>query len=230
MPNRVAAPLRQQVMELVTEAINDGTYRAGTRLVEHELCARYQVSRTVVREALRYLEAQGLVTIVPDRGPVVATLTTEEAAWLYEVRAALEGLAGRCFAVRATQPEKAALSAAVEQFEKSLPSMDFAELQVIKDQFYGALFEGAHNPVIASMLRTLHGRIQRLRSLSLSAPGRGKDTLSEIRAIMEAAISGNAALASELATKHVQMASTIALERLAATEETSNVDTDHAMF
>jgi DNA-binding GntR family transcriptional regulator len=96
-------------MSELRAAISAGQYLPGERLVERVLCERYGVSRTVVREALRHLEAEGLVTIVPNRGPVVTVLSYEDAAALFEVRAALEALASEAFADRATSEERDAL-------------------------------------------------------------------------------------------------------------------------
>lgn len=112
---RVAAPLRQQVVGELRESILAARFEPGTRLVEKVLCERYEVSRTVVREALRQLEAEGLVRIVANRGPVVATLSPQEAASLYEVRGALEALAGSLFAQRATDEQCAALQQALQR-------------------------------------------------------------------------------------------------------------------
>lgn len=215
MPARVAAPLRQQIVALISEAISAGTYQAGERLIERDLCARFEVSRTVIREALRHLEALGLVDMVPNRGPVVATVTVEEAAWLYEVRASLEALAGQCCAERATDEDKARLAATVDEVAKYLGTDDMARLLVAKDQFYEALLAGAHNPVIGSLLLTLHARIRLLRSLSLSAPGRAEYTLSELRGIVEAINEGQAQRAFDLCDRHVKNAAGVALTRLA---------------
>jgi len=191
---RVAAPLRQQVVLLISEAVAAGEYKPGERLVERDLCERYEVSRTVIREALRHLEAQGLIDMVANRGPVVATVTAEEAVWLYEVRASLEGLAARCFAERATAADRKRITTAVNNVAARMDASDIVALLAAKDQFYDALFEGAHNPIIGSLLRTLHARIRMLRSLSLGAPGRGNDTLAELRAIVEAMTSGDGEL------------------------------------
>lgn len=214
-PARVAAPLRQQVVALISEAIAVGEYPPGDRLIERDLCDRYEVSRTVIREALRHLEAQGLIVIVPNRGPVVATVTAEEAGGLYEVRAALEGLAAQCFAERATLAEKRRIASAVEDLEQYTHARDMLALLGAKDGFYDILFEGAHNPIIVSLLRTLHARIRVLRSLSLSAPGRGEHTMNELRAVIAAINEGDGGRASELAILHVQNAATVALRRLA---------------
>ena len=212
---RVAAPLRQQVVVLISGAIAAGEYKPGERLVERDLCDRYEVSRTVIREALRHLEAQGLIHMVPNRGPVVAVVTAEEAVWLYEVRASLEALAARCFAERATAADRKRISAAVNTVAVNIGSSDMVALLAAKDQFYDALFEGAHNPIISSLLRTLHARIRMLRSLSLGAPGRGDNTVTELRAIVDAMNARDSETAARLAKWHVDNAGAVVLRRLA---------------
>lgn len=225
-PERVAAPLRQQVVVLISEAIAAGDYRPGERLIERDLCDRFEVSRTVIREALRHLEAQGLISIVPNRGPEVATVSAAEAADLYEVRAALEELAAECFVKRATLVEKRRLTAAVDHLERQTKTGDMRAVLRAKDKFYDLLFEGAHNAIITSMLRTLHARIRVLRSLSLSAPGRGQQTTSELRALASAISDGDGALAARLAVEHVRSAADVALRQLAGrTADTAGKDT-----
>src|SRR5271167_1412107 len=92
-----AAPLRKQVLDELRQSIISGRLSPGERLVERELISMMGVSRTVIREALRQLESEGLVAIIPNKGPIVRTLTWEEAQDLYAIRAVLEGLAARLF-------------------------------------------------------------------------------------------------------------------------------------
>src|ERR1700719_4244153 len=87
--------VRAMVAQKLREAIMSGTLKPGQRLVERELCEMTGVSRPSIREALRLLEADGLVSTVPHRGPVVSTISLEEARQLYAARAVLEGFAGR---------------------------------------------------------------------------------------------------------------------------------------
>src|SRR5580700_12350536 len=102
---RSAAPLRRQVLDELRQSIIAGRLRPGARLVERELIAMMGVSRTVIREALRQLESEGLVAIVPNKGPIVRTLTVEEARDIYAIRAVLEGLAARLFTEQADQTQ-----------------------------------------------------------------------------------------------------------------------------
>ena len=97
---RPAKTLRELALEKVRDAIVDGYFKPGERLVERDLCAQLGVSRTIVREVLRHLESEGLVASLPNKGPIVARLDLEEAKQIYEIRGALEGMAARLCAER----------------------------------------------------------------------------------------------------------------------------------
>src|SRR5215813_3992360 len=112
----LAAPLRREIENRLRAAIVGGRFKPGERLIERELCEMLGVSRPSLREALRQLEAEELVTILPNRGPIVAALTVVEAEQLYDVRAMLEGLAARRFAETASDADIAALRQALDAF------------------------------------------------------------------------------------------------------------------
>ena len=97
----IATPLRKQAEESLRKAILSGRYDAGERLKERQLMESLGVSRTLLREALRQIEAEGLVTLVPNRGPVVSVLSYEDAEEIYEVRGILESQACIGFVLRA---------------------------------------------------------------------------------------------------------------------------------
>src|SRR5215469_13320378 len=99
------AALRDQVVGNLRNAIINGQLAPGARLIERQMCELLGVSRTLVREALRQLEAEGWIRILPNRGPVVISMTPEEVRELYEVRSALEGIAAYRAAERLT-PEQ----------------------------------------------------------------------------------------------------------------------------
>ena len=115
---RVAAPLRSQALVVLRQAILDFHYEPGRRLVERELMADLAVSRTTIREVLRELEAEGLVTSVPQRGMIVVSPSLQEAREVYEVRHALEELAMRAFIERASDAQVAGLRVALDAFER----------------------------------------------------------------------------------------------------------------
>jgi len=212
---RVAAPLRQEMTNRLRDAILAFDYAPAGRLVERELCDRFGVSRTVVREALRQLESEGLVTMVPNRGPVVAVLTPGEAAAIFEVRAALEALAAELFARRADEPTRHRLTEAVATIATAFQSDDQRAWLRAKDDYYDVLFAGAGNDFIRSTVQGLHARVQTLRRLSLNARGRQPETLREVTAIAEAAVRGDADAARDAARLHVERAAVAALGQLA---------------
>src|SRR5690606_24166767 len=108
--------------------------------------------RTVIREVLRQLESEGLVTMVPHRGPVITELTASDAEALYEVRCALEGLAGALFAERATPEQRQRMGAVVDRFSRTYREADLRQRLAMKDEFYDILIAGAGNPIVESTL------------------------------------------------------------------------------
>jgi DNA-binding GntR family transcriptional regulator len=211
---RAAAPLRMQVVQLLRDAILVGDFKPGERLIEAPLCERFGVSRTVVREAIRQLESEGLVTLVANRGPVVTTLSHADAIALYEVRAVLEGLAGARFAQRATEEQKRRLDGALGKVADAFERGDERLQLRAKDRFYDVLLEGAGNPIIKSTLRGIHARVQLLRGLSMQAPGRAAESLGELRAIVEAVMQGDSDRARAACEYHVNRAASAALSML----------------
>ena len=147
---RVAAPLREQVLEVLRQAILDFRLKPGQRLIERELIEQTGVSRTTIREVLRQLAAEGLVTTIPQKGAIVVVPSAQEAADLYEVRAALEALAGRLFVRRATDEQVTALRGSLRDIERLAKKRepDIQALLQAKDGFYEVLLQGAGNAAI----------------------------------------------------------------------------------
>jgi GntR family transcriptional regulator, trigonelline degradation regulator len=196
-----AAPLRQRVLDELRQSIITGNLNPGERLVERELIAMMGVSRTVIREALRQLESEGLVAIIPNKGPVVRTLTVEEAHDLYAIRAVLEGLAARLFVEQADDKQIARLEKALSIVERAYTSGQADKMLEAKNSFYEVLFEGAKSTTLSSMLAMLHGRIWRWRALGLTHPNRSlqrdKESMNNLRALLVVIRSHDAALAEK---------------------------------
>jgi DNA-binding GntR family transcriptional regulator len=212
---RSIVSLKKQVVESLRTAIFDRRFAPGDRLVERELCEMLDVSRTLLREALSQLEAEGVVQIIPHRGPIVAVYTAEDAKSIYEVRAALEEMAGRCFVERATQSECKALETAFAEMKRSCTSKLGADHLTVKAKFYAALTTGAHNPVLVEMLRLIHGRVSMLRATTLAQPGRLAASLAELGNIVKAIKARDAEAAARACRLHVENAGVIAITVLA---------------
>jgi DNA-binding GntR family transcriptional regulator len=211
---RRTTTLRQQVLEALRNAILDFQFKPGDRLVERELCEMTGVSRTSVREALRHLESEGLVENVPNKGPTVATLTVEDARQIYEVRSALEALAGSLFAARASETQLEALVAATRRLEEAFASGDRRRIRAQTSRYYDVLLEGCGNRFVSDMIRGLQARVTFLRSTSMSHPGRAPASLTEMQRITKAIAKRDPKAAHEACRQHVEAARDAALAML----------------
>jgi DNA-binding GntR family transcriptional regulator len=212
---RVAAPLREQAAEALRSAIVSLELPPGYRLRERELIDRLEVSRTTVREALRELESEGLVTVIPQRGAVVATLSAREAADLYEARVAIEALVVRRFVERAPDPAIAELRAAVEEFTTlSERGGEIRDMLAAKDRFYGVLVRGAGSPPLQQLLASLQARVRQLRATSLSQDERPKESATELHDLLDAITARDVEAAERLSGAHVRAAASAGLGAL----------------
>ena len=207
---RQAAPLRQQVLETLRRAIVSGQLAPGQRLTERALIEMMGVSRTVIREALRQIEAEGLVEIIPNKGPVVRELGIEEARDLYRIRAVLEGLAARLFAENASADQVRDLQSALDQVVHAYQGDNGEEALEAKTRFYDLLYQGSSSEILTSMLGTVGARIWRWRALGLTHPKRAAQRLSEsikdLKQLMAAIKAKDGAAAEQLAREEVSKA------------------------
>lgn len=206
-----AAPLRRQAEDALREEIVSGKFVPGERLKERELVELLGISRTSLREALRQIEAEGLVTLAPNRGPVVSRLSYEQAEEIYEVRNTLEAQACLGFAERAS-------SAQIEQLRECFAALrDFSLAGDVEGtvrlsaDFYRIILEGCGNGLLRSMVKQIHNRIVLLRRTSLSEAGRLPETLAELTQIYQALMSRDGHAASAASQHHVRQAARVAL-------------------
>lgn len=215
-----AAPVRQQTVVKLRQAIIDGRFLPNERLYEKSLCELVGVSRTSIREALRQLETEGLVRIIPNRGPIVAELTPKEARDIYQVREELEGLATSLFALNHDTKMLNALAEKLHEFQSILDKYDGdtvyegKSLVKVSNDFYDVLLKGCGNELVFKLLDLIHTRLTILRATSLSEPGRAHKCLEELKDITSAIKRRDAVAAREVSTKHIRNASEIALRLL----------------
>lgn len=212
--------VQQQAAEKLRAAILAGVFKPGDRLVEADLCAQLGVSRPSVREALRSLEAEGLVNIVPNRGPQIPVLTWQQAEEIYQVRALLEGEAAALCARRGTREHVDGMRAALAAFEKAVREGDGARRLSATAEFYRIMQQGAGHSLIDNLLQRLMARINFLRAQSMSRAGRAKFSLREMRAIYHAVAKGDAKAARKAAETHVRKAAEAARETFDAAGHT----------
>ena len=207
-----AAPLRRKILTALRRAIETGELKPGDRLVEKDLCQELNVSRTSLREALRELQAEKLVVAVP-RGLIVAEISDEDAANIYQVRAALEGLVAAQFAETANALDVEKLKTALDRLEDAYRLKDFEKILDAKKGFYDAICLGARNAVVRDLLDHLGNRINQLRSTSREDDKRWMASLAELKKLAGALLARNPKAARAAAIKHVDAAARTVLRK-----------------
>ena len=209
---RHAAPLRQQVVRLLREDILEGVLPPGKRMLENSLCESYGVSRTVIREALRQLESENLITMLPGHGPIVTVLTEHDIEALYQVRSVLEGLAGELFAIRASQEQATALRNQLAVMEKAYLHGTVQTREQSKETFYEMLLEGAANEVLSEQLHGVHTRIGLFRRFAFVDEKRVETSMRELRRIVQvAAVERDPRKARTACEHHIRQAGELAV-------------------
>jgi len=199
-------PARELVFRKLREAILAGRFEPGQRLRERELVNRLGVSRTPIREALRKLELEGLVTTIPYKGPVITAPTLESARQLYETRAALEGQATALFTLRANDGGMERLRASIKDAGRALARRNPAGVLAANNAFHDEIASGCGNALLQSLIANLRDRIVLLRVESLSFPGRRSRSIAEHRTIVRMIERGNASGARALVEQHIMHA------------------------
>ena len=199
--------LSGRLLSSMRDAILDGVLEPGQHLSERALCDMFGVSRSLVREAIKALAAEDLITHVPHKGPMVTRLDRKSAQDLYRVRGAVEGLACAEFTANATPEEFYELEAITARMaELVAEGAPEQALVAAKNDFYRCLFAGAQNQPLEKILNQLNNRVVLLRRRSLSQEGRLPRMLSEIQDIVAAIMRRDAKAARRLAEVHVASA------------------------
>lgn len=214
------ATLRDMVQERMREAIIEGTFEPGDRLVERPLCDQLGVSRTVIRETIRYLEAEGLVDILPGRGPIVAVMSWDDARQIYDIRRMLETAAAETCALNITTARARDLKQALDHLRRGFANKTPGALFRATADFYSEIFAGAGHYIAWDIVQRLNGRISRLRMMTLSSSQRDQPGIVHMEHICDAIVSGNPAAARAAVERHLNDTTAIA-ERLFASTTNS---------
>jgi DNA-binding GntR family transcriptional regulator len=192
-------PLREDIRDTLRTRIFEGHYLPGTRLIERDLAAEFGVSRLPVREALRMLRQEGLIEDRLPKGTVVASLSDEDVRALFEVRHALEVLASRLAAERATESDLARLGDLLDRAEEALRRGALLESHRANSEFHDQITAISGNSYLRSALEPLQGRMHWLYQ--------HVDNLSELivehRELLAAIASGDPARAAAQSGHHI---------------------------
>jgi DNA-binding GntR family transcriptional regulator len=203
---RPALTKNAYVYEELRRRILAGELTQGQSISQEQLAAELGVSTTPLREALRRLDAEGLVNLDAHRDARVTRLNAEEARSLFEIREKLDPLAAKLAATRRTDADVAAIESALKELEPLSASTGFESLLVHR-AFHRSVYTASHNPLLSSLLEGLWDKADRYRQIGLQSKPDSADDRERVRrehiAIAEAVISGDAREAERTMKKHV---------------------------
>ncbi|MGI5911282.1 MAG: GntR family transcriptional regulator [Syntrophomonadaceae bacterium] len=207
-------PLRELVLETIREAIINGNLKPRERLMEIQLAEELGVSRTPIREALRKLELEGFIVMVPRKGAYVADISIKDIADVFEIRAALEALAAGLAAERITDDELEFLERNLAEKADAIVKHDMSRLVEADTNFHEAIYRASRNERLFTIINNLREQIQRFRAMSLAFPGRMRQSLEEHRLIVEAIQASDIISARQLAQEHIENAENSMIESI----------------
>jgi DNA-binding GntR family transcriptional regulator len=199
-------PLREVVSEALREAIINQTLKPGERLMEIQLAEELGVSRTPIREAIRRLELEGFLVMVPRRGTYVADLSLKDINEVFEIRTALDVLAAGLAAERITEEELEQMERLLVQIGDCIEKADAEAIVDADGLFHDILYRASRNDRLVGIISNLREQFTRFRTISMAYPGRITNTLDEHRRLVEAIGQRDPELAQQYAREHMENA------------------------
>ncbi|GAB7386371.1 GntR family transcriptional regulator [Bacillaceae bacterium] len=203
-PEEELIPIRDRVYAYLKNAILEGTYKAGDRLVERELAEKLNISRTPIREALLKLESQGFVRTLPRKGVVVAEISHEEILEIFTILSALEVLAVKLAAQKMDQQTMEKLDEAIEKIDRVLKGELDVDIMQFHLEINETLYKAAKSPKLYELLIGLMDYIRAFAHLGYETPGRMRRSMEEHRDIMLAVKNREAEMAEYLTRIHIE--------------------------
>lgn len=196
--------LHGKVYEKIREDILNGRYEQHTELKEAAIGAELGVSRTPVREALRQLELEGLVNIIPNRGAYVNRITAKDVQDIYVIRSMLEGQCARWATEYITEEQLEDLEETLCLSEYHTNKNHIEKLYELDSLFHEQLYAASNSRILNHVLSDFHDYVKQVRRASIASEGRSVKSTEEHRAIFEAVKARDADRAEELAKEHVK--------------------------
>ena len=197
-------PLRDVVFNTLRQAILRGELKPGERLMEIQLANKLGVSRTPIREAIRKLELEGLVLMIPRKGAEVAEITEKSLKDVLEIRRALEDLAVRLACEKITKEELKELKKAGDDFKRVLKSQDITEVAEADVRFHDVIYMATDNPKLIQLLNNFREQMYRFRVEYLKKAEVRPQLLAEHDEIIKYITEGNKEEASRVVTRHIE--------------------------
>lgn len=197
-------PLRDMVFDVLMNAIMQGQLSPGERLLEVQLADEMGVSRTPVREAIRRLELEGFVVMVPRKGAYVAGLSVDDVESVYEIRTALETLAVRLAAQRMEAEDYRQLDELAEQMTATWQERNVDQWVALDARFHELLYTFSRNERLVQMMSNIMEQLSRYRIISLANVEVRQNSLAEHQKVIEALKRRDSEQAAAAAALHIE--------------------------
>ncbi|MHB8130119.1 MAG: GntR family transcriptional regulator [Mobilitalea sp.] len=195
--------LRGRVFNKLREDILSGVYHENDELKENTIGLELGVSRTPVREALRQLELEGLVTMVPNKGAYVTGITSKDMHDIYMIRSYLEGLCAKWACEHITEAQIEALDEILYLSDFHARRSHHDQLVDLDNKFHDMIYKASGSKILDHVLSDFHHYVERVRKITLSMPGRAAKSSEEHAAILDAIRKRDGDLAEALAHEHI---------------------------
>ena len=215
-PRLLRRSLHDELVSLVRDMIVEGELEPGARVPEQQLCARFGVSRTPLREALKVLASEGLLTLLPHRGARVAAVSAEEIEELFPIMGAIEALAGELAAKRISDGEIAHIRDLHARMTEHYARGERTAYARLNEEIHDAIFAAAGNASLAQIYRQLMLRIRRVRFIARMSPARWQEAIADHEAIAAALEARDGARLAAVLRAHVASKAATVLEALGA--------------
>lgn len=220
-------PLHIQIADRLREMIMTGALREGDKINENELCASMGVSKTPLREALRVLNVEGLISLIPNRGSYVTRPTIEEIVEMFDVMSLLEGYCARAACARMSERDFMRIERLHARLEKHFDHRDQDAYIRVNNQYHSLVQELAGNRTLNQIVSGLRKKILLYRFKSLNLPQRFENSIQEHRQLLEAFRQRDGRMAEALMQTHLRNQS-LAMERLVETSRREHLQGDAA--
>ena len=205
--------LSSRVYHQIRAEIIRGALVPGESVTEMGLANDCGVSRTPVREALRQLELEGLVELIPNKGAVILCISPEDISDIYQIRAMLEGSVAERAAQRATEEDVKRLHEILDLTDFYIGRQNMQQLQAMDGQFHQLIYEMSGSRMFRRVLKDMHYYIGLTRDASFKSEGRAMQSLREHRAVLDAIAQHDGEKAKKLMNHHVNKALENVLKR-----------------
>ena len=195
-----------RVFQTIREDILNGKYKENEELRENTLGKELGVSRTPVREALRQLELEGLVSIIPNRGAYVTGISHKDIWDIYKIRSLLEGLCARWAAehIKEAQLEELEETIFLSEYQmKKESGFNLEQVASLDTRFHAILYEASDSRILSHVLTDFHNYVQAARKSSIVSEDRARNSIREHRQILRAIRDRDPDMAEQLANEHI---------------------------